>query len=722
MLNRLRYIRLAQRHLGTRWLAFRVGYAVRLRLGYLRRRTPLAQWHERSLASSLSSPALATPEAYRDYRRHHASCFFFASSDRPRYQPLLTQWDCGGLTPVTITAEIVAGRFHYFSHTLVETGFPPDWHLNPFTGERAASDRHWSNIPDFGHGDIKAIWEASRFGFTYALVRAYWRTGDERHAETFWRLIESWREANPPNYGPNWKCGQETSFRVMAWCFGLYGFLDNPATTPERVANLAQMIAVSGERIAANFAYALSQQNNHGISEAMGLWAIGLLFPEFERAPHWAKMGRAALESQAVELIYDDGAFSQHSVNYQRLMLHDYLWAIRLGDLNGQPLSAELRRRVGQSAALLYQLQDESSGSVPYYGQNDGALILPLNNCDDHDFRPVIQAVHYLAIGRRCYADGPWDEDLLWLFGPDALRAPMHGPERTDLQAESGGYYTLRSPESFVFTRCAAYRHRPGQADMLHVDLWWRSQNIALDAGVYSYNAPPPWDNALAHTLYHNTVSVDGLDQMERAGRFLWLPWLHGQARRMQRSTGGQLAYWEGAHDGYHRLHQPADHRRGILRLPEDIWLVVDRLHSKGAHRYRLHWLLPDLAYTWQADPTQLMLQTAAGPYHLRLAALAQAGVATLVRADERSARGWCAPYYGHREPALSLDLTVEGTSVLFWTLFSPRPCQATETGGSLIVESDRWQAQIRLRAGELPGLLASVSLVGTPSDTLESS
>lgn len=35
------------------------------------------------------------------------------------------------------------------------------------------------------------------------------------------------------------------------------------------LANLAQMIAVSGERIVANFAYALSQQNNHGISEVM---------------------------------------------------------------------------------------------------------------------------------------------------------------------------------------------------------------------------------------------------------------------------------------------------------------------------------------------------------------------------------------------------------------------------------------------------------------------
>src|SRR6185369_9740255 len=101
----------------------------------------------------------------------------------------------------------------------------------------------------------------SRFGFAYALARAYWRTGDEAHAEMFWRAAEDWRAKNPPQLGPNWKCGQETSFRVMAWCFALHALLDARATTASRVASLARMIAVSAERIAANFDYALSQRN-----------------------------------------------------------------------------------------------------------------------------------------------------------------------------------------------------------------------------------------------------------------------------------------------------------------------------------------------------------------------------------------------------------------------------------------------------------------------------
>ena len=124
---------------------------------------------------------------------------------------------------------------------------------------------------------------------------------------------------------------------MLAWCFGLYGFLDARTTTAERVAALAQMVAVSGRRIEAVLGYALSQRNNHGISEGVGLWTIGLLFPELRTAARWRDRGRQVLEDLGRALIYEDGSFAQHSVNYHRLMLHDYLWAIRLGDLHGRP-------------------------------------------------------------------------------------------------------------------------------------------------------------------------------------------------------------------------------------------------------------------------------------------------------------------------------------------------------------------------------------------------
>jgi len=720
MLGRVHQLHHLWRHLGPDWLAYRVGYAARMRTGVLRRKMPATEWEDQPLSSLLADASLADAQSYLDYRRMQAPAFFFAPARRPEYQRYFAVWDGEGATPVKLCEELAGGRLRYFEHTRAQTGFPPDWHANPFTGERAPVDIHWSEIGDFENGDIKIIWEPSRFGYTYLLVRGYWRTAEERFAEMFWQLVEDWHEHNPPQLGANWKCGQEISFRVMAWCFGLYGFLDAQATTAPRVAMLAQMIAVSGERIEANLEYALSQHNNHGISEGLGLWTIGALFPELRFAEQWKETGRQVLEDLGRELIYDDGAFSQHSANYHRLMLHDYLWVLRLGEILNQPFSSELRDRVGRSGEFLYQIQDETSGRVPYYGHNDGALVLPLSNCDYQDFRPVVQATHYLTTGKRCYSSGDWDEDLLWLFGPDAVTAPVVTRERADFGAEQGGCYTLRSEDGFAFTRCGAFRHRPAHADILHMDLWWRGQNIATDAGTFSYNTPAPWDDPLSHTTYHNTATVDGRDQMERVGRFLWLPWARGRVLSHRRSAAGHLSYFEGEHDGYNRLNPPALHRRAILRVGEH-WLVLDRLTSAAEHLYRLHWLLMDAQHKWDKSENRAKLTTPAGYYYVQAGSSASASEFSVVRADESSARGWRAPYYGYREPALSLDLTTRAKSVQFWTVLGPEPCEVRSSEDAIQLRGERWHANASLTMDDRGGSLASqVILSGAIQDQLE--
>ncbi|HKQ05048.1 MAG TPA: alginate lyase family protein [Blastocatellia bacterium] len=708
-------------HFGPRWLAHRVGYAARLRSGAIAWRLPARAWQAQPLEQFLKDAALADPERYLDYRKRHAPPFFFASADRERYQPLFAAWDdVAETTPLIIAAQIKQGRLRYFERRTAQTGFPPDWHANPFTGERGAADLHWSRIGDFDSGDIKIIWEPSRFAYAYALARAYWRTGDEDYVEQFWRAAEDWRVNNPPQQGANWKCGQEAAFRVMAWCFALYAFLDSPQTTAARVGGLAQMIAITAERIAANFDHALSQGNNHGISEAAGLYTVGLLFREFKAAASWRQRGRAALESEGRKLIYDDGAFTQHSTNYHRLMLHDYLWPLRLGELLGEPFSDELKHRIARAGDFLYQLQDTTSGRVPNYGHNDGALVLPLDNGDFQDYRPVVQATHYLIDQTRCYAAGPWDEDLLWLFGPRALAAPVAPPPRADLQAECGGYYTLRSPAGFAFVRAATFKDRPAQADMLHVDLWWRGENIATDAGTFSYHAPAPWDNELARTAYHNTVMVDGCDQMERAGRFLWLPWLRGGMTDYRRSAGGHLVYWHGEHDGYRRLPSPVAHRRAVMRVGDECWVVADQLLGGADHDYRLQWLFADLPFAWDEAQHRLTLHTAAGAYAARLLDLSGAGRCSIMRADPRSARGWRSAYYYDREPALSLDLRCHAARAAFITIFAPDDYSVTAAPGSLVIRSSGWRAVVHLDASANERLIASAAIDGALTDRLE--
>jgi hypothetical protein len=483
---------------------------------------------------------------------------------------------------------------------------------------------------------------------------------------------------------------------------------------------LAAMIAKSGERIEANLGYALSQNNNHGISEGMGLWTIGTLFPEFEGAKRWEARGRNVLEAQGRALIYDDGAFSQHSLNYQRLMLHDYLWSLCLADKVEQPFSPELRERVARSGALLGALQFGNQGEVPRYGQNDGALILPLNNCDYQDHRPVIQAVHYLATRNRLYPPGPWDEDLLWLFGGAALDAPLQDRQREELHAQTGGYYTLLSGESAVFVRCGALHHRPSQADLLHVDVWWHGQNLAIDPGTYSYNAPPPWNNPFAETQYHNTVSIGSASQMQQVGRFLWLPWVTGNVRAIRRSQKGHLAYWEGEHNGYQRLKAPVAYRRAIIRLGEAHWLVLDRLESAGEHDYRLHWLLADLPFDWNEQRQALILQTSERPYRVQIGAVDAIVRTSIVRGEPESPRGWYAPYYQVRQPAVSLEANIRARSTLFWTCFGPGAATVSAGDSLLSVKTSSSSFTVQLDKNGQETLVNQLTATQDVVDTLD--
>jgi asparagine synthase (glutamine-hydrolysing) len=617
----------------------------------------MENWDRKPLSTYLRPGVPSNPIEYVQWRQANAGKFFFGDLPALELLSLVSRRQA-----VDHADAFLNGSWNYFGSLNVRAGVPPKWHVNPLTGESTPDDLHWAGIPDFAFGDIKLIWEASRFTPVYALVRAYALTRDERYSEAFWMLVEDWAASNPPQRGVNWKCGQESSFRLMAWCFGLHGFWASMHTAPERVAALSKMIAVTADRIEANIGYALSQNNNHGISEAAGLFSVGTLFPELRRADFWRIKGRNLLEDQARRQIYPDGSYVQHSMNYHRVMLHDYIWAVRLAELNGEPFSRDLYAQVLRSAEFLGDVTDIESGEVPNYGNNDGTLVLPLSDCDYYDFRPTLQAAYYLTRHQRRFASGCWDEKMVWLFGADSLSVPiMPSPTRTSISSSSG-YYLLRGHESWAMIRCAEYRDRPAHSDQLHVDLWWRGLNIAVDSGTYLYNAPPPWDSAFVSAAAHNTITVDNQDSMRRISRFLWLDWAQGS--NVQHSVGDDCEYWRGEHKGYQRL--GVIHRRSIERC-EDSWKVSDDILGSGTHFVRLHWLFQDFPHVIDSEAGVLRLKTPRGSVIVVTTCttptdftIVRAGQTVVGEGSSDISRGWISRTYAKKEAALSLALSAK--------------------------------------------------------------
>jgi hypothetical protein len=244
------------------------------------------------------------------------------------------------------------------------------------------------------------------------------------------------------------------------------------------------------------------------------------------------------------------------------------------------------------------------------------------------------------------------------------------------------------------------------------VDLWWRGINIACDAGTYLYSGEGIWRNGLAHTSAHNTVIVDHQDQMKMVSRFIWTNWAKGKVLRHDEKV------WQGQHDGYRRLADPVAHKRTVLSLGEDRWLVVDHLDGKQAHHYSLHWLFCDSEYGVRElsapqgyAPARFEIKlglpgskcrhgaTATLPdskVFIQMGLLNGKGNFSVVRADPESTRGWRSRYYGQKEPAISAMLDTDQPRACFWTYFGLEN-DKIEIGKTLKISAGDWNVEIDL-------------------------
>jgi hypothetical protein len=606
--------------------------------------------------------------------------------DLPSRESLLAILGESGLPALLAQAdEVVNGKYRQFGGEPVEINLTPPLPLRHWTEDETGH----APIPNsrFPIPDIKFTWEPARFGWAFPLGRAYHLTADEKYAEAFWRLFETFCAANPPYQGPNWRSGQEVGIRLMTFVWAGQVFAKSVESTPARLAALAVSTATHAARIPATLLYARSQNNNHLLTEAAALYTAALALPEHPESPKWLDLGQKWLTWCFKNQIDAYGEYVQHSTNYQRLMLQVALWVDAIARRAALPAVAR-HDRVKENLALathwLLSLLDPFSGKVPNLGANDGAYIFPFSTLPFDDFRPVAQAAARAFLGYTLQS-GAWDELSLWF-----------GLPRTEAQMEISRYPgdQINARNSWGYLRAIRYKSRPSHADQLHFDLWWRGLNITPDAGTYLYNADSPWDNQLTSTLVHNTVSVDGQEQMTRVSRFLYLDWADAIGKR-HFETGADFSQRNSART-YAYAKVNVRHDRTVTVYEDERWLVEDELlnvtypgKAPLEHVYRLHWLLPD--WEWelgkQTAGVGLRLKSPLGWVRLEIKTEPELGLAiTLVRAGEMiwqtsevlkisevsAVRGWVSPTYAHKIPALSLAVEVQSSeSIKFSSEFT---------------------------------------------------
>lgn len=596
---------------GLRYVGYRLWYAFQTKTGWLKRKFPINPKHIKTI--SLEVWKNKTPP------------FFFQGKKDIKLtanpNPDLEQ----------IVSNMEAGRFLFFSKVPFELGKNYDWLTNPDTGFHYDIRKHWSEIPDLSteSGDIKYVWEKARFTFLYDLIRYDYHFKKDC-SERVLGEIESFINHNPINQGPNYKCSQEISIRTLNWTFALYYYKDSDRLTPALFQKIINHIYWQLHHVYHNINFSrIAVRNNHALTESLMLYLSGLLFPFLPNVDKWSAKGKKWFEEEVVYQIKPDGTFLQFSMNYHRVVVQLFAWAFRLSELNGKSFHPMVVSRAKSSLHFLETCMDEVSGKLPNYGPNDGALFFKLTGDDYRVYRSQLndlKAVLNLPVAVI-------SESQAW-YGLQPHRTGIRSEEKTIESFEDGGYFVIREKEqkTLTFIRCGDYKkHRPFQNDNLQLDIWVDGVNYLRDSGSYKYNTSPELYNYFNGCEGHNTLSIDGKNQMQKGPRFIWFHWVKNAKGKWVERENEYV--FKGKIEAFKEIQNGIFHHRTIQKNKNKLeWSVTDVVENADNLTKTVYWHInPEIA-----DNVQLQVTDADGQ---------------VIEGVQKEV--WYSGYYGHKETSI---------------------------------------------------------------------
>lgn len=498
---------------------------------------------------------------------------------------------------------LIEGRIDLLGLKNLYVGREIDWHLEPLSSKRSPL-KHWKNFDDLDSsetGNKKVIWELNRHQHFFSLGVAYWLTREEKFAKLFADHLDSWMTANPPGLGINWASSLEVAFRAISWIWALHFFKDSRSFTPALFHRAVKFLYLHGKHIE-KYLSTYYSPNTHLTGEALALYYLGTQLPFLERSRQWRKMGEEILFSEISKQVLTDGVYFEQSTWYQRYTADFFSHFIVLrslwGDTDSHARAVDLENRFEQTFDFLMHFT-MPDGKTPLIGDDDGGRMLPLTSADPDDFRGT------LAFGAVLFDRGDHksvsvtaSEELFWLMGPDALRffdsIEVREPHEGSTSFANGGYCVMRDgwsgTDNQLIVDCGdvgSLAGGHGHADALAVELAIRGRTLLVDSGTYTYHETRELRDYFRSTAAHNTLEIDGMSSSEPGNPFNWKT--RARSARESWISSDRFDYFSGSHDGYTRLAEPVTHRRSILFLKNDYWIIRDMAETVGQHSYSLN-------------------------------------------------------------------------------------------------------------------------------------
>ena len=507
--------------------------------------------------------------------------------------------------PYVAAAEAIGqGSLDVFALPSLDLGMPPRWNRDPKTGIEAPLVH--GKLLDYRNpdvvGDIKYLWEPNRHQHLVTLAQAYALSGKRGYYDLFAEQLESWFIACPYALGPNWASTLEAGIRLANW--GVAWQLVQPVLDRDLKSRWLRSIYQHAYFVR-HWLSAHSSANNHLIGEAAGLFVAALTWPHWPEMREWGRHAKAIVEREALAQNAADGVNREHALWYHQVVLETLLTCLLVGRANGECFSGAFESRIEAMLDFIASVMD-AGGNVPMFGDADDSCFLRLD--------PARAASPYraaLGLGALLFRRGDFklkagalDDRARWLLGSAAARYDALEAEATRLPVRQsfpeGGFFILGAEFDTPAEIRAVIDAGPlgyqsiaahGHADALAFTLSVGGHEFLIDPGTFAYHTQARWREFFRGTASHNTVRIDGLDQSEQGGNFMWVK--HARAGCSLWLSSAEKDTFEGWHDGYARLADPVKHRR-LLELDKRARRLVieDSLAMAQPHEVELlfHW------------------------------------------------------------------------------------------------------------------------------------
>lgn len=461
---------------------------------------------------------------------------------------------------------------------VVDLTLPIDWYFSEESSGWPKEHHGKVNYrPGNPYGDIRMNWELNRLQFLPLMALS--------NDGLALAIIDEWFQKNPYLQGPSYCSAMEVALRWISIYWA--GCLLKEHIHDRLLKEIEGFGVASGSFIEKRLS-THSSAGNHLIIEATGLFWIGKALEGTDRGQTWLRKARTILWEQIPRQIFPDGVGREQSHWYLGFILDAILHYFLLEDRDLIP--EKVISRVEAVCEFLRATMIDDHAFFDYGDRDDGFVFRCSNDYYESPFSGLVNTAG-LLLSRPGVSNGlssPSRRLQFWSGGSagnstncstsNGNNKSIALQKKKSLKTfKDGGMTVMSWGKGKLLFRHAGLGLEPtyahGHADALAVLFFWGSTPVLVDAGTGQYNNDEVLRNYFRSTLAHNTIQIEGKNQAEMLGPFMW-------ARSYETKLSFSQEYpslaVEAYHTGYEKRFKVAHTRKIEWKEPRKI-LVTDR-------------------------------------------------------------------------------------------------------------------------------------------------